>query len=142
MFALREEEDGSVTLTELQPVTVGKFSDRAIAERVLALLSGGSEVSGVKVAPVENTREPMHDEPTDDDWLRAFLAVKNGDDMRTVAQLLGVEFGVFRGKYGAWMKTNKATKKSLSDKDECTICGREFTPSASSTGLCARCSHD
>lgn len=84
----------------------------------------------------------MDDKPTPKDWAAAFQAIKGGANMDDVAQTLGVTFFHLRGKYANWSRSQKAVKGAKGadiNTESCRMCGKEFTSSAVSDGLCARC---
>ncbi|RWR28725.1 hypothetical protein D2T29_15960 [Sinirhodobacter populi] len=79
--------------------------------------------------------------PTPRDWGDAFQAVANGESMDEVAKTLNVKFTELRARYANWKRGQKSTK-AVADKEECRLCGKQFTASKSADGLCARCRHD
>ncbi|RWR14233.1 hypothetical protein [Paenirhodobacter populi] len=79
--------------------------------------------------------------PTPRDWGDAFQAVANGESMDEVAKTLNVKFTELRARYANWKRGQKSTK-AVADKEECRLCGKQFTASESADGLCARCRHD
>ncbi|MBN7785159.1 hypothetical protein JYP51_09525 [Ponticoccus gilvus] len=173
-YELRDLDDGTVELVEIKPTVIAIFRDRDHAERYFGVLSrreepaarvpdAASATVAIKVAAVAQTAEP-----TDEEWVQAFQAIQNGDEMKKIAGLLGVEFNRLRGKYAAWTRLQNrlrdlpaprpfdpvpvVTRQPATtivpiatgdpDAENCRLCDRLFRAGDATDGLCSRCRHE
>ncbi|TCM84806.1 hypothetical protein [Rhodovulum steppense] len=165
-YSLRTRPDGQTEIVELRPAVVATFADEDIAQRVLSFLldEAGGRAAAADPAPApepaEAPADPAHetlpavvapladlapadaaDEPTDEDFQRAFLRIQQGEKLSDVALSMGVAMQVLRGK---WAQECRMVQRRAAEAGqiECAICHRPFTPSLTSSEHCARCARD
>lgn len=88
-------------------------------------------------------------EPAPEEWAQAFNAMDDGGDLKKIAAALGVDPFKVRGKYAARKGAQKRAAIKAQDVDaeplnleSCSLCQRQFKPSASSPDKCSRCARD
>lgn len=83
--------------------------------------------------------ETMPSDLGDDDKMRAFGRIQQGEKIAAVASDFGVTMGQLRGM---WANHKRQMQKYLAEggQEPCTLCKRDFTPSVSNPDTCARCS--
>lgn len=165
-FEITVTNDGQYQLLELRPVLIGIFPEQATAETVRDLLDAASRdeedaapalptvmtpsVLAVKTVEVENKPTPKQDTP---DFSAAVERIENGEKIADVAKDIGVAFTGMRAAWANHCRQKKAAAREADPghsraslppcaKEPCVLCGREFTPSASSPDKCARCAAD
>ena len=123
-YELRNLTDGTVELVEISPTVIATFHNRAHAERYFNILVE----TGVMVPEMPKLDAPTALDagdapaaPSQEEWDRASMAIANGDEMRDVAEMLGVTFYQMRGRYSAWKRRQNAknakTENAEADAD-------------------------
>lgn len=75
--------------------------------------------------------------------MEAFERIDAGEKLGVVADELGLKMPMVRAAYARRARALKEEAESAApdhrEREECRLCGREFTASAESDGLCGRC---
>lgn len=103
-----------------------------------------------KVNPVEKkdvVEKKKLPEWLDEDIPKAFERITAGEKIRDVAESFGKDWWSLRAKWANHKRNQKTVLEKVlttaevdaADMDECTMCGREFRPTANRLDMCARC---
>lgn len=184
--------DGGFALVEMRPQTLGIIYDPLLAEEFRAFLDqrsdrrvaefepadAGGEVDAasaavdaaapaVDAAPMEvPAAPPQLGVPPEIDWSVAFRALEEGNRLRDVADLLGLEWTALRARWAQHkqamlkevttlpavvparsevaLKISAAAVANADRQIECSTCGKPFTTAVFDPGInqCARCRRD
>lgn len=90
----------------------------------------------------EKPRAELHETPLQE----AFRRLEAGEKLGAVADDVGIPMPQLRGQWARQQRGNSAAAKpataSSAAPENCRLCEREFRPSDTSDGLCARCARD
>lgn len=145
---IRKTATGLFEIIKVQPMVVGSFPEKSMAEKVMRFLvedileNGFEEPAALpSPAPLPEQDQTPFDQGWTDEYLKvAFERLEKGESCKEIAEDFGLSWTILRAKWAA-RKRLEVEAMPADIKEECHLCGRSFKPTPSRMDICARCAN-